>query len=100
MSLSQSASSPQVTMSIEGNIAVSSANRRSPPPGFSEPEPDRYILYVSTRAIPDTEERPCDGKGHVPYDATLRFPHDSLYDFHLTVVHDGDPIATWGNESV
>jgi hypothetical protein len=87
-------------MFIEGNIAVTAATRRAPPAGLSEPEPNRYVLYVSTRTIPDTEERPCDGKGHVPYDATLAFPHDSLDDFHLTVVHDDDPVATWGNESV
>lgn len=100
MSISQSASSPEVTMSIDGEIAVTAANRRAPPPGLTEPEPNRYVLYVSTRAIPDTDNRPCDGQGHVPYDATLTFPHDSLDDFHLTVVHDGEPVATWGNESV
>lgn len=100
MSISQSASEPNVTMTIDGAIAVSSANRRAPPPGLSEPEPNRYVLYVSTRPIPDTEEQPCDGQGHVPYEAILVLPHDSLDDFHLTVVHDDDPVATWGNESV
>jgi hypothetical protein len=98
-SLSQSASSPEVTTSIDGEIAVTAANRRAPPPGLTEPEPYRY-LYLSTRAIPDTDNRPCDGQAHVPYDATLAFPHDSLDDFHLTVVHDGEPVATWGNESL
>ena len=100
MSISQSASEPNVTMTVEGDIAVSSANRRATPPGLSEPEPNRYVLYVSTRAIPDTEEQPCDGQGHVPYEAVLVLPHESLHDFHLTVVHDDESVATWGNESV
>ncbi|KAB1197215.1 MULTISPECIES: hypothetical protein [Haloferax] len=100
MNTSQSALEPNVTITIDGAIAVSSANRRAPPPGLSEPEPNRYVLYVSTRPIPDTEEEPCDSQGHVPYEAILVFPHDSLDDFHLTIVHDDEPVATWGNESV
>jgi hypothetical protein len=100
MSISQSASDPNVTMTIDGAIAVSSANRRAPRPGLSEPEPNRYVLYVSTRSIPDTEEQPCYGQGHVPYEAILVLLHDSLDDLYLTVVHDDGPVATWGNESV
>ncbi|MFC7229610.1 hypothetical protein N0B31_19585 [Salinirubellus salinus] len=98
MALSQNATAEVVTVTVDGNLSVDDVARFAPPAALVEDAPGRYTIWVSTREDTRRTPRACDG--HVPYEAVFDLPHDGLDGFHLTVMHDGERVATWGNDSV
>jgi hypothetical protein len=97
MTLSGTATAEGVTVTVDGNLSVTNVARFAPPAALVEDAPGRYTLWVSSRE--DTRRTPQACDGHLPYEAVFDLPHEGLDEFHLTVMHDGERVATWGNES-
>lgn len=87
-----------VTLVVIGGLATDDAARFAPPAALTEPEPGEYVLWTSTRADEDRQQRPCDEAGHVPYEATIELPAGTE-PVALTVMHDGESAATWEHPS-
>jgi hypothetical protein len=87
-----------VTLVVNGGLATDDAARFAPPAALTEPEPGAYVLWTSTRADADRQPRPCADAGHVPYEATIELPAGTE-PRSLTVIHEGEPAATWAPPS-
>ena len=98
MTISQNATAEVVTLTVDGNVSIDDVARYAPPASLVEDAPGRYTLWVSSREDLRRTPRACDGR--LPYGAVFTLPHDGLTEFHLTVMHDGERVATWGNESL
>jgi len=96
MGLSQAADRSQVTVGISGAVAVTDVSRSLAARTLVEVAPGRYKLRARTAATDGGPSEPCDA-GHVPYTGTVVLPYGGLEEFRLTVVHDGEPVATWGS---
>jgi hypothetical protein len=83
-----------VTLVVAGGLATDDAARFAPPAALTELEPGEYVLWTSTRADADRQPRPCADGGHVPYEATIQLPAGTE-PLSLTVMHEGESVATW-----
>jgi len=97
LTISGNATAGVVTVTVDGNVGVTDVARFAPPAALVEDAPGRYTLWVSSREDTRRTLQACDG--HIPYEAVFDLPHDGLDEFHLAVMHDGERVATWGNES-
>lgn len=87
-----------VTLVVKGGLVTDDVARFAPPAALTEPAPNKYVLWTSTRVDADRQPRLCPEGGHIPYEATIELPAGPA-PMALTVMHDGASVVTWRNPS-